>query len=229
MTFVSGYFRFISWSAVNLRNQWMLLNLFEITRWFDLNQFTSVVTCERFRSHLLNGLPMFPPSSSSGPCRSPAAGPAALLPGRCFRSGSLSSREPVVPRSFSAVSELFRFLITGEENRGLTTENRAGRRPRSCGRRGAESGLRPERVPADPPAETRREQLIRSQSQAKKTTTWSHRDASTASGERRNNDNQNKTLYRKVTIRAGARCIHVQLVRLVLNRKVLKMNSLTNL
>lgn len=65
----------------------------------------------RTRSYLLNGFPMLP--SSPGPCRPPAAGPAASPPGRCFRSGSLSSRVPVVPLSCSAVSELFRFRITG--------------------------------------------------------------------------------------------------------------------
>lgn len=83
------------------------------------------------RSYLLNGFPMFP--SAPGPCRPPSAGPAVPPLGRCFRSGSLSSREPVVPLSCSAVSELFRFRITGNVNkknkqiltRGAPTERRA--------------------------------------------------------------------------------------------------------
>ena len=111
----------------------------------------------RFGSYLLNGFPMF--RCSAGPGRLPAAGPNGPPPGRCFRSGSLSSRVPVV--SSSAVSELFRFRITGNVKREMLTGGRRqkhepsaracqrGRRPRACGatergepvRTGAESPL----------------------------------------------------------------------------------------
>lgn len=86
----------------------------------------------RSGSYLLNGFPMLP--SSPGPCRPPAAGPVASLPGRCFRSGSLSSRVPVVPLSCSAVSELFRFLITGNDRQPNINRRKSGwRTSRHCG------------------------------------------------------------------------------------------------
>lgn len=91
-------------------------------------------------SYLRNGFAML--RSSPGPRRPPAAGPAAPLPVRCFGSGSLSSRVPVVSMSCSAVCELFRFRIPGNvmNKQMLRGGHRpdemlqsAGRRPLRCG------------------------------------------------------------------------------------------------
>lgn len=161
------------------------------------------------RSNLRNGFPML--RSSAGPLRPQAAGPAAPLSGRCFRSGSLSSRVPVVALSCSAVSELFRFritenvtqqILTGEtptnepvsEREALACQRGGGRSP--AGWRSSESRWGRSRVPAEllRLTEIRREQLISSQPITGQTRhhvvtpCWVH-----GPGERRRNNNQNKT------------------------------------
>lgn len=181
------------------------------------------------RSYLLNGFPMLP--SSPGPCRPPAAGPAAPRPGRCFRSGSLSGRVPPVPPSCSAVGALFRFRITGSVKNtninGRTSDRStglsAGRRP-LCGRRcSAESRWGRSWVPAAPralclhwgPQSRGSARSRRSQSQGGDTTTCSHCAASTAPGERRRNDYQNKTFMEIGKNWNRTWCLQVHLVDLL--------------
>lgn len=145
----------------------------KVLHWFVRNQtLKQLLHLSRRCSYLLNGFMAF--TSAPGPCRLSAEGPAVPLTVRCFKSGSSSSREPLLG---SAVSELFRFRITrnvkGQDKKGMS----AGSRPLAGWVMETEplrTALRPHTASTAASSEIHREPLTcLSQSQQRNNTTCS--------------------------------------------------------